>query len=221
MCIRDSPIAFNNPIFLEVNNYDDPVPRFGGVNFTDCVIFYDENIPFFNQIGNPSTSDGVGNVTGNFFVINPNVDAGFDVGPNPENVDLSYEYFDTFPAAEVSLFASQLDYLEEEQFIQYEINRASNLSIPLAVTYEYDGDASYGNDYNRESGFIIIPANSTSIVDTINIIQDEILEPIESLNLTLVESDCIIISDMSSLNFTINEVITLSLIHISEPTRPY
>ena len=206
--ISNDPIAFNNPIFLEVNNYDNPVPRFGGLNFTDCVIFYDENIPFFNQIGNPSTSDGLGNVTGNFFVINPNVDAGFDVGPNPENVVINYEFFDTFPITEVSLSSNQLDYLEEEKFIQYECNRTSNLTIPLAVTYTYGGVASYGNDYNRESGFVIIPANSMSIADTINIIQDALIEPIESLNLLLDDSECIKIGDNSRLNFTITEVIT-------------
>jgi len=206
--VSNNPIAFNNPIFLEVSNYDDPVARFGGLNFTDCVIFYDEDIPFFNQIGNPGTSDGLGNVNGNLFVINPNVDAGFETGPNPENVNITYEFFESFPATEVNFSASQLDYLEEEQFIQYEVSREDNLAMPIAVRYAYAGEATYGRDYNRESVFGIIPANSLSIIDTIDIILDDEEEPSESLQLTIVENDCIILDDESILNFTISEVIT-------------
>jgi len=69
--VSNDPIDLNNPIFFEVTDYDNPVARFGGANFINCTIIYDENIPFLNLVENIATSPGLGNVTGNFYVINP------------------------------------------------------------------------------------------------------------------------------------------------------
>jgi len=44
--ISNDPIAFNCPIFFEVTDYDNQVPRFGGVHFNDCMIIFDEDIHF-------------------------------------------------------------------------------------------------------------------------------------------------------------------------------
>ena len=205
--ISNDPIDLNNPIFLEVTDYENPVPRFGGLNFFNCAIIYDENIPFFNLIGNPATSPGLGNITGNFYVFNPN-DAGFNVGTNPNNVNITYEYFSTFPTTEINLSATQLDYLEQDQFIQFEIQRADQLDIPLAVEFDYSGTAQYGMDYNRARGFKIIPPNSLSIIDTLEIVQDIENEDTEILELSLVGNDCVEVGNDSLLIFSINEIIT-------------
>ena len=67
--VSQDPIEFNNPLFFEVTNYTNPAPRFGGVEFLDCTINYDANIPFLSVFENLATSDGLGNVTGNFFIV--------------------------------------------------------------------------------------------------------------------------------------------------------
>jgi len=205
--VSNDPIDLNNPIFLEMTDYSNQVPRFGGLNFTDCAIIYDENIPFFNLIENLPTSDGLANVTGNFFIVNPN-DAGFFVGTNPDNVDITYEYFESIPVSEISLSATQLNYLEEDKYIDFEITRSGNQEIPIAVEFEYSGSAAYGLDYDRVTGFMIIPSNSSSIIDTIEIIQDLIEESVEFLEMSGIENNCIQLGQNSVLEFSINGMLT-------------
>ena len=205
--MSNDPIGLNNPIFLEVTNYTNQVPRFGGLNFTDCAIIYDENIPFFNLFENLPTSEGLGNVTGNFFIVNPN-DVGFFTGVNPDNVNITFEHFDTFPTTEISLSTNQIRYLEEEKYINFEITRDGNLEIPVAVEFEYQGNAEYGSDYYRANGFSIIPSNSSFVDDTIEIIQDSFEEQTESLEMSAIENDCIQLGQVSVLEFLIDELLT-------------
>ncbi len=205
--VSNDPIGLNNPIFLEVTNYTNQVPRFGGLNFTDCAIIYDENIPFFNLFENLPTSEGLGNVTGNFFIVNPN-DVGFFTGVNPDNVNITFEHFDTFPTTEISLSTNQIRYLEEEKYINFEITRDGNLEIPVAVEFEYQGNAEYGSDYYRANGFSIIPSNSSFVDDTIEIIQDSFEEQTESLEMSAIENDCIQLGQVSVLEFLIDELLT-------------
>jgi len=205
--VSTNPMDLNNPIFLEVTDYNNQVPRFGGLNFTDCTIIYEEDIPFLNSFENLPTSDGLGNVTGNFYIINPN-DAGFNPGTNPDNVNISYEYFESIPVSEISLTASQIDYLEEDQFIEFEIIRNGNQEIPIAVEFDYTGSAEYGIDYNRVNGFAILPPNTSNIIDTIEIIQDAKEESSEFLELSTIDNNCIQLSQDSVLLFSINNMLT-------------
>jgi len=204
--VSTNSINLNNPIFLEVTDYSNQVPRFGGLNFTDCTIIYDQNIPFFNVFENLPTSEGLGNVTGNFYIINP-TDSGFNVGTNPDNVNISYEYFDSIPVSEISLTANQIDYLEEDRFIEFEIIRNANQEIPIAVEFDYTGSAENGVDYNIANGFTILPSNSSSVLDTIEIIQDDKDESSEILELSIVDNSCITPIGNPIL-FSINDLIT-------------
>lgn len=205
--VSNDPINLNNPIFLEVTDYDNPVPRFGGLSFTDCAIIYDENIPFLNVVENIPTSDGLGDITGNFFIINPN-DAGFSLGSNPDNVNISYEYFESFPVSEINLSTTQLNYLEADKYIEFEITRNGNLETPIAVEFEYNGSAEYGIDYDRANGFSIIPSNSSFANDTIEIIQDINDEPVENLDMSIIQNDCINLGQVNELEFLINDILT-------------
>ena len=194
----------NNPIFFEVTDYTNVVPRFGGVNFTDCVISYDQEIPFFNLVENLSTSPGLGNVTGNFFIVSPN-DNGFNVGADPNNVNIEYEYFNEFAASSIQLNELKRDHLEDEGHIIYEIERASNITMPLAVLLDYSGHATYGADYERASGFLIMTTNEMSVFDTINIVNDAFNEPSEILTLEIKEDPCYTVLNDSSIRFSIND----------------
>jgi len=205
--VSSNPVDLNNPIFFEVTDYDNPVARFGGLSFTDCTIIYDANIPFLNLIENLPTSDGLGNVSGHFYIVNPN-DAGFNTGVNPDNVDISYDYFDSIPISEISLTSNQLDYLEEDEFIEFELTRTGSQEIPIAVEFVYDGTAQYGVDYNRANGFAIMPSNSGVLVDTLEIIQDSDEESPEFLDLTFLDNACIQLSQNNELVFSIGDMLS-------------
>lgn len=205
--VSQSPIALNNPIFLEVTDYSNQVPRFGGLNFNDCTIIYDENIPFLNSFENLPTSDGLGNVNGNFYIINPN-DAGFISGTNPNNVYITYQYFESIPVSEVNLSASQLAYNEEDQIIEFEVTRTGSQEIPIAAEFEYSGTADYGLDYSRANGFVIFPSDVSTILDSIDIIQDEKEEPLEFITMSFLDNDCLEIGSDSELEFTIDDIIS-------------
>lgn len=205
--VSKAPVAFNNPIFFEVTDYNNTVPRFGGVEFNDCLISYDEEIPFLNVIENSSTSDGLGNVNGNFFVVNPGV-VGFETGINPENVNITFEHFDEYPASTVNLSANQIDYLEEERFIVFGVERQNHLEIPVAVSFSYLGNAEYGADYERANGFTILSNNVVSVFDTLEILIDKKDEASEIIELSVVSDSCVIAGEPSMINFSINEIIT-------------
>jgi Right handed beta helix region/Secretion system C-terminal sorting domain len=60
---------YNNPIWVEVVDYSNPNPAFGGLAFNNVCVEFPTNLPFIHFNG-WSTSDGLANVTGNFGVVN-------------------------------------------------------------------------------------------------------------------------------------------------------
>lgn len=201
--ISQNPIGFNNPIFFEVTNFDEQVPRFGGANFFDCIIHYDANIPFLSLIENETTSDGLGNVTGNFFIISPN-DNGFESGANSNNVNISYIYLNEAPNTEISIEANQNEYFENNDIpIQYTLSRTTDNAIPLAVNLESSGSATYGLDFSLHQNFNIFGLDENSISDTIDIIQDNLTESPEILTMEIFESECYDISANNTIDLTI------------------
>ena len=196
--------SLNNPIFLEVTDYSNPVPRFGGLNFKDCVIEYDQEIPFFNLVENIPTSPGLGDVTGNFFIVSPS-DNGLNLGSDPMDVNIEYQHFTEFPEASVNLKEMQVDYLEQEQNIIFEVERELNSDMPLAVLYNYSGKAIYGLDYERAPGVLVIPPNTASTMDTIEIVLDTIIENSELLTLVIEDDSCYTIGNDSMIHFSIND----------------
>jgi len=84
----------------------------------------------------------------------------------------------------------------------------NNQDLPIPVTFDYSGNAQYGMDYNRANGFTIIPPNSSSIIDTIEIIQDTENESTELLDLSLIDNSCVQLSKDSLLQFSINDMLT-------------
>lgn len=191
--VSNDPIALNNPIFFEVTDYDDPVARFGGASFTDCTIIYDENIPFLNLVENPPTSDGLGNVTGNFFVINPNAPA-FETGINPENTNITFDSFVDFPTEEVNITAQQIEYIEsEDEALLFSVERESDQVLPLAVNLSYNGTATFGEDYDRQPGFVLFEEGQVQVNESIEIIADQDIESSETVSIEIEPSDCYVI----------------------------
>lgn len=188
--ISNDPIALNNPIFFEVTDYVNPVARFGGATFNDCTLIYDEDIPFLNLVENLATSDGLGNVTGNFFVINPN-NVAFETGNNPANTSISFEYFNGFPETTVEISTVQTEYTEsvDDSFL-FSVQRDGDLLLPMAVNLALSGTASFGQDYNRQPGFVLFQQGVEVVDENVAITEDQEDEELEILNLEIESNEC-------------------------------
>ncbi len=209
--VSEDPIIFNNPIFFEVTSYDTQVPRFGGVTFTDCTIDYDAAIPFLSIFENAATSDGLGNVTGNFFVVNP-TDSGFETGTNPANVGITYQHYTTTPLSDISITTNQNEYMEGAATpIAYTISRASNFTIPLAVNTALSGEALYGTDYDLHQNFTILKAGESQTTTSFGIVDDTINENTESVLVTILNTPCYNVTANNSVSLSIldNEILSL------------
>lgn len=68
---------------------------------------------------------------------------------------------------------------------QFKISRTGSLEKELAVFYRLSGDAVNGKDYEALPGTVVIPAGSESVVVDIFAINDQIIEPTETVVLTL------------------------------------
>lgn len=200
--VSNDPIAFNNPIFFEVTDYENPVSRFGGATFTNCTIIYDEDIPFLSLVENSATSPGLGDVTGNFYVINPNLPS-FETGTNPNNVNVTFESLSAPPTTEVAISASQFEYTENvDVAFLYTLERTSDLLLPLAVNHTLEGSTTFGDDYDRQPGFVLFEEGENLKETSIEIINDqEEEESTETLDITISPSDCYVITPNASITF--------------------
>ena len=86
------------------------------------------------------------------------------------------------------------------QFVFKRVN-LNTLGTPYEIEYTVSGTAQQGIDYTGLDGQIIIPPNDTSIVVTIEAINDNISELVESITLTIenVQCDCTFIPLSASL----------------------
>jgi hypothetical protein len=216
--VSQNPINFNNPIFFEVTNYTTAVPRFGGVNFIDCGIYAAADIPFLSVFENAATSDGLGNVNGNFFIVSPN-DNGFEIGNNPQNVNINYQHFTQAPASEVSLTANQTEYTENGMIpITYQLSRTATTAIPLAVNLELTGTALYGVDYDLHQNFAMFASGANQTDTSFHIVDDTLDETSETATLTIASNDCYMISPENSETVTILDNEILSIVDIPSET---
>jgi len=214
--VSNDPIDLNNPIFFEVTDYENPVARFGGATFTNCTIIYDEDIPFLNLVENMPTSPGLGNVTGNFYVVNPN-NVAFETGVDPENTAITFDAFDSFPTTEVNIAASQFQYTEGiDASFQFDLQRESELLLPIAVNLSLEGTATFGEDYNRQPGFVLFEDGEFQIEETIDIILDQEEEALELLDIEIPPNDCYGIGIDTSISLElINETLNTDAFNLS------
>ncbi|MGB6037263.1 MAG: T9SS type A sorting domain-containing protein, partial [Cryomorphaceae bacterium] len=188
--VSQNPVDFNNPIFFEVTNYDEVTPRTGGVDFTDCRIDYTADIPFLTYFENLGTVDGLGDVTGNFFIVNENAPE-FESGTNPENVTITFEDITGTVSEGVEMDFAEDEYLENGGLpMLYTLSRTEEDVFPLAVDIGFSGEAAHGMDYDLHPPFTIIPAGAASANVTVGILDDDQSEGDETVILTIEESPC-------------------------------
>jgi hypothetical protein len=182
---------YNTPIWIEVSDYSQPCPRFGGAEFNDCLLSYSTNLNFLGSYGEINTSPGMGNVKlNNLTVINPNSSVTMnltDGGGSPDTTCIfDYKKYTSPPSTTVTLSAQNRIIECSGLNSTLESNRTSdNKSFPVAVSYLIDGTAVQGEDFNQMNGFMIIPSGQVSGRDTIYVLNDKSAEGAKCIITTL------------------------------------
>jgi len=210
--VSQNPIDFNNPIFFEVTNYEESAPRTGGVSFTDCRIDFSADIPLLTYFENLGTVEGLGNVTGNFFV-SPTTSQTIDIGTDPENVDITFSEIETtLPTVDFAGIGNP--YLENAGVpVSYFIVRTDPSQSPLALDVTFGGTATNGTDYDLQPPFVLMPVGVSSIQREFAILDDDLVEGTETLSIAIQSSDCYESGAEDEIETTILDDNALSLDH--------
>jgi len=190
----EKPNIYNTPVWIEVTDYSNSCPRFGGAVFNDCLLSYNSELNFLGSYGEIKTSPGMGNVQfNNLTVIHPNPSVTYNATAGGGSPDAScvfdFNKYTSAPATTIN-FTAQNRIIEcyDKNSILESIRSSDNSIFPVAISYLVDGTAVHGEDFSRMNGFMIIPSNLVSQKDTIFILQDEKDERGKTISAALYES---------------------------------
>jgi hypothetical protein len=210
---QNSGRNYNSPIWIEVTDYSNPCPRFGGTTFKDCLISYTRNFPILGSYGNIATSPGMGNVQLiNLTVIHPKSSISINItegGGSPDTTcHFDFHKFKKVPVTHID-FTAQNSIVEcsKRNSLLESTRIADTVNFPVGITYTLEGSAVEGEDYGRMSGFMIIPANLTSNRDTLFVLKDAIAEEPKSIDVTPVTSPLFITASLPQ-NITVSDCVT-------------
>jgi hypothetical protein len=173
---------YNEPIFMEVPDYDNPSATLGGIDFDHVLLTYPSNFPFFRIYGWSSLA-GVENITGNITVLAPQgVAPLYENISTPINVAMTYDLVNTLPQSNLFWSINAPNAYEcTQQAADFKVQRTSTqTNYPLSVHYQTNGTALLGDDVHLPTNTLVIPANQFSASENIIARQDGILEPLES-----------------------------------------
>ncbi len=183
--------TYNNPIWVEVTDYYNACPRFGGAVFNNCLLSYGTAYNFLDSYGEDATSAGMGNVQfNNFTVINPN-NVSYNVtrggGSPASDCIFDFNKFTSAPTTTVSYAAggNLIECNTTNSLLNIYRAAGSNVTYPLGISYSIAGSGIQGIDYSRMSGFIIIPQGSYSQTDTFFVLTDSVAESIKHDTVTI------------------------------------
>jgi len=107
------------------------------------------------------------------------------VGVRIDNLYLRGGSFPSIDAQQVSLSVADVSAAEPSDSGQFTISRIGSTNNSLTVNYTVAGTAVGGVDYTSLSGTAIIPAGETNVAVSVLPIDDELVEPTETVELTL------------------------------------
>ncbi len=205
---------YNNPIFLEVPDYNNPSPYLGGYDFDHVLITYPSNLNFFRVYG-ASSLQGVKDIFGQFTIVSlTNTTPLYSSVPSLLNVNFTYNHQVSLPITNLGLTSTSNIAIEcNATLANYKVFRtSSNISYPLPVIYAASGSAIFGDDTHLLTGGSIIPTDSLSNISFINARQDNIVEPIESISIALKQNSLYTFGPNTFIIFQLQDCITSYLI---------
>lgn len=188
---KDITSIYNTPIWIEVTDYSNPCPRFGGAAFNDCIISYGSNLNILGSYGEINTSPGMGNVLlNNLTVINPSASVTIDVHSGGGSPDTTCKFdihkYTAAPSTEVNISKNgNLIECSENNSLLVATRSAENTAFPVGLSYKTTGTAQQGTDFSLMKGFMILPAQILTQTDTIMVLADDIPEGDEDLVVTM------------------------------------
>jgi Secretion system C-terminal sorting domain/Right handed beta helix region len=204
---------YNEPIFLEVPDYDNPSQKLGGYVFDNVLLTYNTNFNFFRVFGAP-TLQGLSNISGNITVVQPNNNSFLysNVPVIDTNVNYTFSTQTSLPSTLVSLNQLQATAIECNATVaSYEMARSSSkIDYPLGVNYSNAGNVVFGDDVRLMTGGLVIPTNTTSKSENIIARKDLISETDESV-LISITSNPLYSATLNIANFTIKDCGSLGI----------
>ncbi|HGY56579.1 MAG TPA: T9SS type A sorting domain-containing protein [Caldithrix abyssi] len=202
MVIRNVGINGGNydmPIFIQ-KQYDYSGFPLGNLTFDN--IFIDDHLftRDFLNISHWGESIQVENVSGNFSVYNPN-GVSYYIEPPLVDVNVTVQSIDSLPLAVVNIYTNDDTAYEtgNDTTATFTVSRtADDISFPLGVYFDVSGTADNRLDYHYFPETLVIPANSLNTTYTITAVKDELTEPVESIDLTIIPDTHYSISDGST-----------------------
>ncbi len=191
---------YNNPIWLEVTDYSNPCPRFGGAAFTDCLLEFNTDYDFLNTYGNIDTSPGLGNVQlNNLTVIHPDASLTYNTsnggGSPSSDCRFDFQVYTEAPSAILTFVAEKdLNECSNKNGVLELGLTPEDKSYPIGISYDVTGTARQGTDFGLMNGVMVIPAHGLFQTDTLRILDDNLEEDIENITVTLRNSslfDCL------------------------------
>lgn len=125
----------------------------------------------------------IGNVTFRLYVYDDTTQA--QVGVRVDNLYLRGNSFAADGAQQVSLSVTDASAAEPAEPGQFTITRVGPTTNSLTVNYAIAGTAGNGGDYTLLSGMATIGVGDSNVVVSVNPIDDETVEPVETVQLTL------------------------------------
>jgi chitodextrinase len=200
--------AYNSPIFIEIPDYHNPCPRYGGVVFNNCLLTYSSNLSILENFSS-SNSPGIGNVKlNNLTVINPGSISTIKTDGGSNYLDTScvfnFHKFNSPPSTTVAFKASNSSLCEcnDSMSVLTATRSSDSLNFPMAVFYDLAGTAGQDSDYLLMNGGMVIGANETVQTDTIFARKGDLTESIKSIALAL-HSSTLFTSGSGTQNLTI------------------
>ena len=177
---------YNLPIAIQ-KQYDYSGLPLGNVHFNNVYIddhLYDRDfmtIDFWDQ------GTQIENISAIFSVYNPNGVSYFIDSPS-ENVNITTQSIPALPLANVSISSNDDTAYETglDNTSGFIVTRnATDASFPLGISFDVNGTAGNRLDYHYFPKALVIPAYSTGASYTITAIEDELAEPVETIDITI------------------------------------
>jgi hypothetical protein len=208
---------YNNPIFLEVPDYNNSSPYLGGFEFDNVLISYPTNFNFFRVYGF-STLQGLKNVTGKFAIVEPNNTAPLYTNvPSLVNVNFTYTNQVALPITNINLSQLNTSAIEcDSTLAQYKIVRGStNITYPLPVVYKTNGNVIFGDDVHLMTGGLVIPSDSFSFTESIKARNDLMTESTEIISLGLASNNLYTFGPNNAIIFQLVDCIAVPLENVT------
>ena len=213
------PILYNEPVALEVADYNNPSPALGGIHFDNVFIQYETDYAFL-RIFDANTLAGIENITGNIIIVEPNGNSPiYNNYGTQNNITFTYTNQTNLPETFVNIEAIDAQAIEcTQQAGGILFSRTTpNANYPIGVSYEISGIATNGNDYHLLPLGTIIATNDEATTLSVLAINDGIEEDIEMLEFKVLPSPLYSLSTYSVAEIQLFDCEPLSIQNLQSP----